>query len=334
MPDVNYYLDQVGLLGGKTQPSSVPEPESEFRPIPMPSLKVDEYLEGVGLETSPMYKRLKGPIPEPPGPEDPNVSLARMLAASEDPVKELAKINATKYLAQTFKLDPGFTYSNLEDVSKYWMGKVVPPAVLAESVQNAWDNGLQNVEIGKLAVRLRESGGQDKNLINQIIELEANMKPLSDIPRPWVQKFFRDALLGAVESTPLMIQSLLHGGVVGLSTATAAGLALAVSPPGLVAAGVTGGMSIPAITMAIASVGFVTGSTQDMIQMMRGQAYWRMLKKGVAHNIAAPLSDIEGVISGSIESLGNILIGLKIPGLRSEERRVGKECRSRWSPYH
>ena len=21
-------------------------------------------------------------------------------------------------------------------------------------------------------------------------------------------------------------------------------------------------------------------------------------------------------------------------GLRSEERRVGKECRSRWSPYH
>src|SRR5260370_10404852 len=23
-----------------------------------------------------------------------------------------------------------------------------------------------------------------------------------------------------------------------------------------------------------------------------------------------------------------------IPGFRSEERRVGKECRSRWSPYH
>ena len=24
----------------------------------------------------------------------------------------------------------------------------------------------------------------------------------------------------------------------------------------------------------------------------------------------------------------------QISGLRSEERRVGKECRSRWSPYH
>ena len=27
-------------------------------------------------------------------------------------------------------------------------------------------------------------------------------------------------------------------------------------------------------------------------------------------------------------------IQLKNLGVRSEERRVGKECRSRWSPYH
>ena len=26
--------------------------------------------------------------------------------------------------------------------------------------------------------------------------------------------------------------------------------------------------------------------------------------------------------------------GLTAVGIRSEERRVGKECRSRWSPYH
>ena len=25
---------------------------------------------------------------------------------------------------------------------------------------------------------------------------------------------------------------------------------------------------------------------------------------------------------------------VRFPGKRSEERRVGKECRSRWSPYH
>src|SRR5690606_34273168 len=27
-------------------------------------------------------------------------------------------------------------------------------------------------------------------------------------------------------------------------------------------------------------------------------------------------------------------INIDFPKLRSEERRVGKECRSRWSPYH
>ena len=35
--------------------------------------------------------------------------------------------------------------------------------------------------------------------------------------------------------------------------------------------------------------------------------------------------------SGEIESLRNEIRALL---LRSEERRVGKECRSRWSPYH
>ena len=29
-----------------------------------------------------------------------------------------------------------------------------------------------------------------------------------------------------------------------------------------------------------------------------------------------------------------IIIGNVLQQLRSEERRVGKECRSRWSPYH
>src|SRR2546429_694043 len=33
------------------------------------------------------------------------------------------------------------------------------------------------------------------------------------------------------------------------------------------------------------------------------------------------------------ESHGQALFAY-ISGLRSEERRVGKECRSRWSPYH
>src|SRR5256885_4809262 len=41
---------------------------------------------------------------------------------------------------------------------------------------------------------------------------------------------------------------------------------------------------------------------------------------------------------GRLEDLSDILVPMKanfLPiTLRSEERRVGKECRSRWSPYH
>src|SRR6266478_9224164 len=32
--------------------------------------------------------------------------------------------------------------------------------------------------------------------------------------------------------------------------------------------------------------------------------------------------------------LGRLMLGELRQGARSEERRVGKECRSRWSPYH
>ena len=35
-----------------------------------------------------------------------------------------------------------------------------------------------------------------------------------------------------------------------------------------------------------------------------------------------------------VSSTINDLFGIKNIAIRSEERRVGKECRSRWSPYH
>ena len=40
-----------------------------------------------------------------------------------------------------------------------------------------------------------------------------------------------------------------------------------------------------------------------------------------------PLSRLNFTVGGSIRPQFNMMT-------RSEERRVGKECRSRWSPYH
>src|SRR5437016_10466407 len=54
---------------------------------------------------------------------------------------------------------------------------------------------------------------------------------------------------------------------------------------------------------------------------------------------AGPLPGLGDVLAGYQKILRTLRIdsGLELPGvyeLRSEERRVGKECRSRWSPYH
>ena len=42
--------------------------------------------------------------------------------------------------------------------------------------------------------------------------------------------------------------------------------------------------------------------------------------------LANPVVPDQGKLGPKIEEARN--------GMRSEERRVGKECRSRWSPYH
>ena len=40
------------------------------------------------------------------------------------------------------------------------------------------------------------------------------------------------------------------------------------------------------------------------------------------------------IIAAAVVGIVGIVIGVLLGIARSEERRVGKECRSRWSPYH
>src|SRR2546421_9071841 len=46
--------------------------------------------------------------------------------------------------------------------------------------------------------------------------------------------------------------------------------------------------------------------------------------------VAVAINELERAVDEIFVTLGD---GVERPG-RSEERRVGKECRSRWSPYH
>ena len=63
------------------------------------------------------------------------------------------------------------------------------------------------------------------------------------------------------------------------------------------------------------------------------QAEWKLLKE-IAELEKTPQGAYNIRRNGALDSrnsTANIEITTKT---RSEERRVGKECRSRWSPYH
>src|SRR3712207_9450177 len=67
-----------------------------------------------------------------------------------------------------------------------------------------------------------------------------------------------------------------------------------------------------------------------------GEELWEMIgKSGSIFNISWPQYDKEAIKADEIEIV--VQVNGKVKSkimVRSEERRVGKECRSRWSPYH
>ena len=64
----------------------------------------------------------------------------------------------------------------------------------------------------------------------------------------------------------------------------------------------------------------------ELVDSLAGLAYYGMEDLHPARDVAITV----------IEGGDRILAALpeKVSSKRSEERRVGKECRSRWSPYH
>ena len=87
---------------------------------------------------------------------------------------------------------------------------------------------------------------------------------------------------------------------------------------------------------------FGTGHASTSISAALGMAAARDLK-GEKYNVIAVIGD--GALTGgmALEGLNNagdlqkkliVILNDNEMSIRSEERRVGKECRSRWSPYH
>ena len=56
----------------------------------------------------------------------------------------------------------------------------------------------------------------------------------------------------------------------------------------------------------------------------------------IEHAATNPIKEVLKSLHTTLRGLDaeNIVVSRTKYGTRSEERRVGKECRSRWSPYH
>ena len=70
---------------------------------------------------------------------------------------------------------------------------------------------------------------------------------------------------------------------------------------------------------------------------MAGMNMQQMMKQArkMPMNIAKVTdSDLRNAASAGMDEFLKVFTDAIMASVRSEERRVGKECRSRWSPYH
>ena len=75
----------------------------------------------------------------------------------------------------------------------------------------------------------------------------------------------------------------------------------------------------------------VDGGAFDVGHSVKVTSDGGFIVAGETESYGAGLSDAFLV---KTDSLGVVAWAKTYGGIRSEERRVGKECRSRWSPYH
>src|SRR3990170_4676784 len=89
---------------------------------------------------------------------------------------------------------------------------------------------------------------------------------------------------------------------------------------------VAGGAHLTALpSEAMASAPFDAGVLGE------GEATFVELIRHIEEHGRRNLGDIQGIV---FKECGKIAFTGRRPFIRSEERRVGEECRSRWSPYH
>ena len=73
--------------------------------------------------------------------------------------------------------------------------------------------------------------------------------------------------------------------------------------------------------------------TELLNDFLTGSVAWGVLLTLAAFGLGVLINKVTGKAIFNPLLLGSIFVIIFL-SVRSEERRVGKECRSRWSPYH
>src|SRR3712207_6916852 len=74
--------------------------------------------------------------------------------------------------------------------------------------------------------------------------------------------------------------------------------------------------------------------SSDVCSSDLGPDHWLVVAGGLAEGVLhRRLRDLLGERAAVLDQ-SHGRCALRLSGPRSEERRVGKECRSRWAPYH
>src|SRR2546426_10920366 len=83
-------------------------------------------------------------------------------------------------------------------------------------------------------------------------------------------------------------------------------------------------------------IGIATSIAFVYITQYYTEYRYRPVKSIAAASVTGPATNIIAGFAVALEctALPTFTISAAIIASRSEERRVGKECRSRWSPYH
>ena len=223
---------------------------------------------------------------------------------SSDPAAAIAQLNCTKFFSDSFGIPFDEAAANYSRISKEWFGQAASPITTWESIQNDYQAGLYNWEVGNIWARKRDGTATPED-DKRLAELEADPPAVDKLTRSLPVQ----ALKWAAQSVPYTAAGMLGvaaGGAVGMGLSALAEIAFPEASLAIASIRILG-KALPSLT----KIGATAGSMAATYGSQGGLEYRDMLKAGVNPEIAKWGSRISDLLQQAIES--DEIMGL-LPG--------------------